>query len=143
MFSAPLINNRIWNQCFKLFGHGILIVPKQEGWYIKSFIYSSAIFLSILLLYSITSFYILPTALLLFHAMATASVTIVQLYNRVGQKYKKSYYDLAQMFSSVKFRAEQFSFSKLFDSRPSSFPKLHFYFYKGIHPKIQREILEF
>ena len=62
---------------------------------------------------------------------------------RVGQKYEKSYSNLAQMFSSVKFRAEQFSFSKLFDSRPSSFPKLHFYFYKGILPKIQREILEF
>ena len=65
------------------------------------------------------------------------------IVTRVGQKYEKSYSNLAQMFSSVKFCAEQFSFSKLFDSRPSSFPKLHFYFYKGIHPKIQREILEF
>ena len=67
----------------------------------------------------------------------------VGLLIRVGQKYKKSYSILSQMFFSVKFRAEQFSFSKLFDSRPSSFPKLHFYFYKGIHAKIQREILEF
>ena len=48
--------------------------------------------------------------------------------NRVGQKYEKSYSNLAQMFISVKFCAEQFSFYRLFDSRPSSFPKLHFIF---------------
>ena len=41
-------------------------------------------------------------------------------YSRVGQKYKKSYYNLAQMFSFEKFCAEQFSFYKLFDSRPAS-----------------------
>ena len=39
--------------------------------------------------------------------------------------------------------ADQFSFSKLFDLRPSSFPKLHFYVYKGIYLKIQRKYLNF
>ena len=71
------------------------------------------------------------------------TITDPTLYNRVGQKYEKSYSNLAQMFSSVKFRAEQFSFSKLFYLRPSYFPKLHFYLHKGIHAKIQRVILEF
>ena len=61
------------------------------------------------------------------------------LWNRGDQKNKNQIPNLAQMFSFVKFRADPFSFSKLFDLRPSSFPKLHFYVYKGIHPRIQRK----
>ena len=59
---------------------------------------------------------------------------LIKLSIRGGQKDEKSYSNLAQMFSSVKYRAEQFLFYKLFDSI-IFLPKIALLFLQGNKPK--------
>ena len=59
---------------------------------------------------------------------------LIKLSIRDGQKDEKSYSNLAQMFSSVKYRAEQFLFYKLFDSI-IFLPKIALLFLQGNTPK--------
>ena len=59
------------------------------------------------------------------------------------KNHKNHISNLAQMFSFEKFCAEQFSSYKLFDLRPSSFPKFALLRLQGNTPKNKKEILEF